>query len=166
MRWSCLLLALVLFWRCALVVRLSLCCSGALLLARRAAAKQLVGFHCGFGTERVRTRVQCKCTPIAALQRCAGYALLRLRLLRYPFFTEGQDFFIKKYNHASVRHTLGLRHRRVFVQTNIRRHTQDRFAPSRRPAPRPARRGPGRSPPRACPASRRPGRPSRRGSRL
>ena len=110
MRWSCFVLALFLRWRCAVVVRLALRC-GALLLARRAAAKQLVGSHCGFGTERVRTRVQCKCTPIAALQRCAG-SLLRLRFLRYPFFTEGQDFFIKKYNHASVRHTLGLRHRR------------------------------------------------------
>ena len=66
-------------------------CSGALLLARRAAAKQLVGFHCGFGTERVRTRVQCN-----ALQslRCndALVPWLRLRLLRYPFLLRVKTF--------------------------------------------------------------------------
>ncbi len=160
MRWSCFVLALFLRWRCAVVVRLALRCSGALLLARRR-REAACGVHCGFGTERVRTRVQCKCTPIAALQRCAG-TVAASQASTLSVFTEGQDFFIKIIITLALRHTLEF----VFVQTNIRRHTQDRSAPSPRPARPRARRGPGRSPPRACPASRRPGRPSRRGSRL
>ena len=86
MRWSCLVLAYALFCVCVALLAVARALLRALLrlLARRAAARSLWGDHCGFGTEQVRTRAQCKalqllrCYDALALFCVSGLNAIRL----------------------------------------------------------------------------------------